>query len=61
MQVGIAPSHGDLQNPVELSERSLAGEFDAPPDGGIYIEQYNMDAIDGHGGSRGVQAAGPVL
>jgi len=39
MQVGILPPHDDLENPVKLFERGLAGEFDAPPDGGLDIEQ----------------------
>ena len=49
VQMGILPPHGDLENPVELSERGLAGEFDAPPDGRLDIEQRDMDAIDIHG------------
>ena len=48
MQVGILPSHGDLQNATKLLEGRLAGELDAPPDGWLDLPERYMHSIYVH-------------
>jgi hypothetical protein len=43
---------------MELFERGLAGEFDAPPNERLDVEQRNVNAIDGHGVLSEDQAGG---
>jgi hypothetical protein len=48
MQVGVGPSHCDLQDAMKLLERGLAGEFNTPPNRRLDIQQRYVNAENDH-------------
>ena len=65
MQMAVPPTHGRLQNAMQLLQRQVGGNQQAPPDRRLRAEQDNFDLIDlsrpfnGLGNRRGLAA--PML
>jgi len=46
MQMTVEPAHGSLKGVVQGLEREIGRDLDAPPDGGIDVEERNVKAGD---------------
>src|SRR5262245_3112036 len=45
MQVRMCPSHPELEYPVQIAERRIAGDEQAPPDGRINIAESDFELV----------------
>ena len=48
MKMGIRPPHYRLQGPVEMLERNITRNQNAPPDGGTCAEEGHFDDVHFH-------------
>src|SRR6266508_321047 len=46
MQVRVRPSHAELEDPVQIAERRIAGDEQAPPDRIVNIAESDFEVVD---------------
>ena len=42
----MRPSHAELENPVQIAERCVAGDEQAPPDGRVNIAESDFELVN---------------
>ena len=49
MEMGLLPSHHDLEHLVERGQTDIARDLDSAPDGGFTVPEGDFELVDGKG------------